>query len=228
MTFKDIILEQGEFYAEVTPKDTIFLHHTAGSHRPDWVVSGAWENDKNKAGQKLPVATAFVIGGISTTDGNADWDGVIVRAFDEKYWAHHLGTSLPNNKQLNMKSVAIEICNYGYVIKGKDGQFYNYVNKPVPASMVIELDQPFRGYKFYHKYTDKQIEALGQLIKFLAEKFNINLKKGLAEVISSASAFELNIAAQRGAPGVWSHSNVLQGKFDLYPDPRIISLLKSL
>ena len=40
----------------------IYLHHTAGSHRPDWVVA-SWERDKTGSGGVRHIATAYVIGG---------------------------------------------------------------------------------------------------------------------------------------------------------------------
>lgn len=226
---RDLRLEEGEYYSEVVEKDAIFLHHTAGSHRPDWVISGAWENDKTKAGLKLPVATAYVIGGISTTDRNGDFDGVIYRAFPDNMWAHHLGTTRANNSLLNKKSVAIEICNYGGLTKGKDGKFYTYVNKPVPVDMVVELPAAFRGYKYYHAYTNKQLSALRNLIVDICRRHTkIDPTKGMQSVIDTSTAFEINLSACGGGGGIWSHSSVLESKSDVYPDPRLIELIKSL
>lgn len=229
MEMKIILLEDGEYHKEITKKDTIYLHHTAGSHRPDYSING-WETDKNKAGGQLAVATSYLIGGISTTDRNADWDGVIVKAFDDKYWAHHLGTTAANNKVLNQKSVAIEICNYGPLTKTKDGIFLNYVNKPVPADMVEELAVPFRGYKYYHKYTKKQMATVRALMEDIATRHGINMKAGLRELFmrQGISALELQADALAGKPGVWSHTNVIGGKFDLNPQTAVLDLIKSL
>jgi len=99
--------------------------------------------------------------------------------FLKKNWAHHLGTKATNNVTLNKQSIAIEICNYGPITKSTDGKFYNYVNKPVPTEMVVELATPFQGYKFYHKYTDKQIASLKELLIDLSARFKIDLKSGL-------------------------------------------------
>ena len=93
-------LPEDEYYPLTNVKKTIVLHHTAGSHRPDWVISG-WDKDKSKGGKTLRVATQFVIGGKSTRDGNDDWDGVIYQAFPVDMWAHHLGTKLSNNKEFS-------------------------------------------------------------------------------------------------------------------------------
>ncbi|MFL5764187.1 MAG: N-acetylmuramoyl-L-alanine amidase [Bacteroidia bacterium] len=230
MTIKDIPLVKGEYYDEVIRKDTIYIHHTAGSHHPDYTIAG-WNADKTKNGQQLKVATAYVIGGLSTTDKDASWDGVICRAFPEDRWAHHLGLTATNNAQLNSKSIAIEICNYGPITKSNDGKFYNYVNKPVPAEMVIELEKPFQGYKFYHRYTDKQIAALKELLLDLAVRFKIDLKSGLKPLLmqnKGADAFLISPDALAGKPGLWTHTNVRKDKFDCSPQDNLISMIKSL
>lgn len=229
MIFTDKILSVGEYYKEIVEKDTIFIHHTAGSHRPDWTIDG-WAHDRTKAGGQLAVATAYVIGGISTTDNDASFDGKIYRAFDDKYWAHHLGLQYANNKILNAKSIAIEICNYGPIVKGSDGTFFNYVKKPVPANMVIKLEKPFRGYDYWHKYTDAQLASLKALLLDIAARYQkVDIRAGLKLFIhQGAPAFEVNGGALKGVSGVWSHSSVRSDKFDVYPNPQLIELIKSL
>lgn len=227
---KSIPLVKGEYYAEVVKKDTIYIHHTAGGHRPDWTIAG-WNSDKSKNGQQLKVATAYVIGGLSTSDKDASWDGVICKCFPEDNWAHHLGLSTPNNGTLNAKSIAIEICNYGPITLSNDGHYYNYVKKQVPKEMVVELATPYQGYKFYHKYTDKQIAALKELLLDLSVRFKIDLKSGLQSALKLSNnhdAFLLNQDALAGKPGLWTHTNVRKDKFDCSPQDNLIAMIKSL
>ena len=96
----DQFLEDGEYFKKTTHKDTICLHHTAGGHRPDWTIA-CWEQDKNSAGAKLPVATPYVIGGKSTSDGSVEFNGKVYRCHDDAFWAHHLGVKATNNTLLN-------------------------------------------------------------------------------------------------------------------------------
>lgn len=229
MIITDKILEPGEYYKEVVEKDTVYLHHTAGSHRPDWTIAG-WEFDKNKAGGKLEVGTAYVIGGISTSGNDQSFDGKIYRAFDDKYWAHHLGLTAMNNKLLNQKSIGIEICNYGPLVKSKDGTFFNYVKKPVPADMAIKIEKPFRQYEYYHKYTEKQLVSVKALLLDIAARHpKVDIRGGLRLFIhQGAPAFEINGGASKGVSGVWSHSSVRADKFDVCPQPQLIELIKSL
>ena len=231
MKIVDHILPFGEYYADIRKKDTVYLHHTAGGHRPDWTIDG-WKHDRTKTGGKLAVATAYVIGGISTVNADASFDGHVYRAFDEKYWAHHLGLKQQNNRNLNQRSIAIEICNYGPLVLNKEGKFINYVNREVPASMVATLDEPFRGYKYYHRYTDKQLESLRSLLLGISERHDIDIRRGLRECFQvpyrHSFAFELKEDASTGSPGLWTHSNVRKDKSDCFPQPELIDLILSL
>jgi hypothetical protein len=276
LNIKSIPLEIGEYGTDKIKKDTIYLHHTAGGHRPDWTIAG-WNADRTRSGGRLRVATSYVIGGISTTDGKNEWDGTITRCFPDDMWAHHLGLETANNDAFNKRSIAIELCSYGPLTLSRDGKFYNYVNKPVPAAQVIEVSKPFKGYKYYHKYSARQLESLRALLLDLGERFGIDLKAGLHKYITlegfkipaglgvleqqkwlnakgfrgkdgkplkengiedantqfamscvGQSPFELNKEALNGLPGIWTHVNVRNDKFDCSPQPELIAMIKSL
>ena len=191
-------LPEDEYFSEETIKNSIVLHHTAGSHRPDWVVS-AWDRDKTKGGKSLRVATHYIVGGKSTRDGNTEWDGKIIESFDLKYWAHHIGSKSSNNSQLNKQSVGIEICNYGPLTRSQSGEFFTYVNTLVPKEDVIDLGKNFRGYRYYHNYTDKQIESVKELILSLSEKYSIDVCKGINELFEpyDESVKTMSVAEQQ-------------------------------
>jgi len=229
MNITDKFLEKGEYFDEVFEKNVFYLHHTAGGHRADWVIAG-WDVDDNvdSQGKKTPrsVATSYVIGGTSTRDSNdTKFDGQVYRCFDDKLWSHHLGTTQKNNRQLNRNSIGVEICNYGQLTKSSDGKFYTYVNTVVPNSMVIELQKPFRGFRFYHRYTDKQIASTKELILAMKAKYpKISLRTPLLTV----DGFDINQDAQLGVSGVYTHSNVRKDKFDCSPQPKLIAMLKEI
>lgn len=227
MKITDQILPAGEYYDTPETKVAIVIHHTAGSHRPDYTID-AWTHDKAKNGGVLPVGTAYVIGGISTRNNDASFDGHIYRAFDDKYWAHHLGTSAVNNTDLNKHTIAIEICNYGPVHKTPDGKFLNYVNSEIPANMVGSLDKPFKGFSYYHKYTEAQLASLKELLLDISKRHHIDLKRGMQELITAGTAFEINMLALSGKPGLWTHVNFRNDKSDCWPQPQLIDLIKSL
>lgn len=274
-------LPEDEYFSYVTEKKTIVLHHTAGSHRPDWVIDG-WDRDKTKGGKPLRVATQYVIGNRSTRGNDDDFDGKIFQAFPVDMWAHHLGTKNQNNTQLNKQAVGIEICCYGPLTKSSTGNYYTYVNSLVPEEQVIDLGKNFRGYRYYHSYSDKQIIALKYIISYLSDEYNIDTTIGLVDLIDirqpmvtdipvielqkflnkkgylgmdrrplvedgdygrntkyalrlyndaktgKFNAFSYQPLANEGGSGIWSHSNYRKDKFDVYPHPKLIEMLKSL
>ncbi len=215
---RDLPMPRSEYLPSVVPKRTIVLHHTAGSHRPDNVIRW-WSSDNQGR-----VATAFVIGGLPTS-GPADtsFDGVIYRAFDERYWAYHLGIQGPGAGTLDAQAVAIEICNWGFLRKTADGRYLNYVGGEVPDDQVVKLAKPFRGFSFYHRYTDAQLVSVRMLVLDLADKFSVQVKGKYA-----AGWFKESQQALAGAPGLWSHIHYRLDKTDLSPQPAVIDMLNSL
>ncbi len=181
MDIKKQYLQNEEYYHETVDKKTIYLHHTAGSHRPDWVIA-SWERDKTGSGGVRHIATAYVIGGKSTRDANTDFDGVVIECHPPEKWAHHLGIKANNNKRLNQESIGIEICNYGPLTK-KGDEYFNYVNGKVPADQVVDLGYDFRGFRYHHAYTSAQIEATKNLVVKLGNDYNIDLSKGMQSLL---------------------------------------------
>jgi peptidoglycan hydrolase-like protein with peptidoglycan-binding domain len=229
----DCLLTDEEYYKEESAKNTIWLHHTAGGSRPDWTIGG-WEKDfqkdsdgnaildSNGRPKSLKVATQYVVGRKSSTSDETIWDGKILRAFDDKYWSYHLGVN-KNSQQLNSRSIGIEICNYGPLTLGKDGRFYNYVNKPINESDVVELSKPFRGYKYYEKYTDNQLESVRKLILHLKNQWMIDIETGIYD----EDWFEYN-DKWFSLGGIRSHTQVRKDKFDVFPQRELIEMLNSL
>ncbi len=215
--FEKRYMDRDEYLAGPTQKQWVFLHHTAGWHNPVNVVS-SWNNDT-----RGKIATEFVIGGQSVTGNDNSYDGMLVQAFPAGAYAWHLGIG---NNNMHRNSVGIELCNFSWVKNGK-----TYVNTPVAASQIVELDKPFRGFSCWHRYSDKQLETLKKLLLFVAKRDSIDITKGLPELIKQkgAEAFDIcDIAMCRNKPGLWSHSNVDRGKFDVFPQPELIDMLLSL
>lgn len=207
---KQVRLKESQYFAEESAKTQIYLHHTAGNGNAE-AVSRYWNGTSDR------VATAFVVG----------QDGLIVQCFSSKHWAWHLGISKAEfkgqgakYKNLDKASVGIEVCNWGY-LKEKDGKFYNYVNARVPESMVTTLDEPFKGYKHWYKYTDAQIESTRQLLVYLCDTYNIPREY-------RAQIFSLDKEAFKGTPGIYTHNSVRKDKSDIYPCPRMIQMLENL
>ena len=64
--------------------------------------------------------------------------------------------------------------------------------------------------------------------KMLVEDGVYGIKTKEAESKIGFNPFELNQNALDGYPGIWSHSNVRIDKSDVFPQPELINLLKSI
>lgn len=207
---KQVRLKETQYFPEESVKTQIYLHHTAGSGNAE-AVSRYWNGTSDR------IATAFVVGS----------DGTIVQCFSSKHWAWHLGIDQKEFKlvkqpytNLNKTSVGIEVCNWGYLTE-KGGNFYTYVGTKVPASMVTTLEEPYKGFKYWYKYTDQQIESTRQLLVYLCETYDIP-KEYRPEI------FGLDIEAFKNTKGIFTHNSVRKDKSDIYPCPRFIEMLKNL
>ena len=202
MKIIDNLLADNQYFKSIQPKKQIVIHHTAGSGNAKNVIHG-WNFNQ------VEVGTAYVIDSI----------GDIYKAFEPQYWAYHLGLKSANNVPLNKQSIGIEVCNWGQLIE-KDGKYYNYVNKEVPHTEVVQLPK-FRGYEYYHAYNSKQIEALKELILFLGEKFGIDLTY-------NADMWDISQDALSGKNGLYTHVSYRSDKNDMSPQTELITMLKSL
>lgn len=213
-------LANDQYYREEVPKRTIFLHHTAGNPNPYAVLK--WWNETPER-----VGTAFVIGGKPTTKDN--WvDGDIIQAFSSKHWAYHLGLVKANmppgsldSKTLNAQAIAIEICNWGPVTR-KNGKFVTYVNTILNGDEVVDLGQDYRGFRFWHKYTDAQLSSAKALCQYLGKTYNIPLGYKGDEM------FELDMRCFEGESGVWTHTSCRQDKTDCSPQPNFVAMVRGL
>jgi len=208
-----------QYLAEEYPKAQIYLHHTAGNANPFGVFTG-WASNPER------IATCVSIGGKPGT--NANWeDGEVVQGFSSKFWAYHLGlkestfqsAGVPY-KSLDKISIGIEICNWGQ-LTARDGKFYNYVNREVPEEEVCYLNQPYKGFKYFHNYTDAQIAAVKDLLLLWKQRYNIPLTY-------NPDIWDITPRALRGEAGVFTHNSVRRDKVDIYPHPKMIQMLQSL
>ena len=211
-------LPVGEYKQGPTNKEYVFIHHTAGWHNPYNCID-SWGRDSRGA-----VATEFVLGGQSVKGNDTKYDGEMVQAFPEGSYGWHLGKN--GSQHMHTHSVAIEVCNFGYI---KDGK--TYAGTRVAEDQIVTLSQPFRGYKDWHRYSDKQIESLHKWILWTSERDGIDVREGLPNLIRKigVSAFEFQEDAYYGrVKGLWTHTNTRKDKSDMFPQQELIDMLLSL
>ena len=211
-------LPKGEYKNGPTNKEYVFLHHTAGWHNPFKTIDH-WGRDSRGA-----VATEFVLGGQSVKGNDNKYDGKMVQAFPEGAYGWHLGKN--GSQHMHTHSVGIEVNNFGYIINGK-----TYAGTRVEESQIVTLKEPFRNHKTWHKYSDKQIEAIKLWLLWIAERDNIDVREGLPSLIKEkgAKAFDFNPDAYYGKiKGTWTHTNTRRDKFDMFPQDELLEMLTNL
>ena len=211
-------LPKGEYLNGPSKKEYCFLHHTAGWNNPYKTVRN-WGNDTRGR-----IATEFVLGGQKLTNGNNDYDGVMVQCMPEGAYGWHLGKN--GSQYMHKHSVGIEVNNFGYLKNGKA-----YQGSTAHESQIVELAESFRGYKQWHRYSDAQIEALDKWIRWIGERDGIDIRAGLPALVKEkgAAAFEWNADAYYGkVKGLWTHTNTRKDKTDMFPQQELLDLLTSL
>ena len=130
---------------------------------------------------------------------------------------------------MERQSVGIEIVSAGQLYKETNGFYFYplYPNKNpkqlIPTSDVWELKTAWRGYNYYHKYTDNQISSVVNLIKYLVKMFKIPIQPDLTQF------YEYNEEVwKKGLSGLWSHSTVITYKTDIVPEFNFLNQLYSL
>ena len=214
MNIKQIPFGAAHYFNEEIPKRQIYLHHTAGNDNAAGVFK-YWEQTTER------VATCVVI----------DSQGLIAQGFSSAKWAYHLGveTKVFNSQGLRYEpldklSIGIELCNWGALTKvgeGEDAKYLNYIGREVPADQVTELEEPYKGFKYWHSYTDAQIESVKELLLLWSDKYKIPLDY-------NEDIWGLTARALSAQPGVYTHNSVRKDKTDVYPHPKLIEMLKSL
>lgn len=218
-------LPAGQFFAEETKKEMIFVHHTASSPSPYGVLAW-WASNAERVG------TSFIISGKPQAGNSRYKDGEIVQAFSSKHWGYHLGLKKAHLVQggktsewLNKHSIGIEICNWGQLTL-RNGRFCTYAHteaRPsvVAESDVLELDAPYRGFKYYQRYTDAQIEQTRKLLLYLGQTWDIPTKYAGDEI------FNIDRRALMGIPSIYTHTSVRPDKNDCFPQKELIQMLAS-
>ena len=211
-------LPKGEYLNGPSKKEYCFLHHTAGWNNPYKTIRN-WGNDTRGR-----IATEFVLGGQKLTNGNNDYDGVMVQCMPEGAYGWHLGKN--GSQYMHKHSVGIEVNNFGYL---KDGKAYQ--GSTAHESQIVELAESFRGYKQWHRYSDAQIEALDKWIRWIGERDGIDIRAGLPALVKEkgVSAFDWNADAYYGkVKGLWTHTNTRKDKSDMFPQQELLDMLVSL
>lgn len=206
-------LPAGAYFNEVTPKDMVLLHFTAGGS-----ASGAIETFKNYPKTNgYPVSTHYVV----------DTDGTVYKLFEERYWSYHLGIkgNDAEKHRHDKRSVAIEIVNVGALrIKGDLMCYWPPLDKnglPLFTSKFcaigdrpkyVRLQTSWRDETFFAAFPQAQIDAAAELTNDICTRIGIPKR-----IPPPDRMFDFDIGFYKKFVGVTSHVNWRPDKTDLAP-----------
>lgn len=212
-----------KYFKEVHKKTQIVLHHTVSGPGIKGDLA-TWINNKYNVGTCIIIAR----------------DGTPYQLFSSKYWAYHLGAGDHNQDR---RSIGIELDNWGWLKPGGGLKVFRYDHKvfqhfktkPKLTSTekfytvygnavdvpVEYYPQGFRGHKYYEKYTNEQLQTVGELLLLWRDRYKIPLNY-------NPEMWDVSKEAKWGKPGVWSHTSFRPApqKTDVHPQPELIQMLK--
>lgn len=213
------------YFKEAFSKNQIYLSHTNTHPHPSFAIK-KWVNSPYK------VSSCFVVAGKPYTNENFYEDGQIHQCFNSKFWAIHLGihaklNNVPSrfykkeiSRKLEKHSINIAICNAG-ALTWESGRFYSSFRKVIDEKDVIEYMEPYRGNRFYHKYTPAQIESLKSILIYLNELYNIPLDY-------KSEIWDISENALKGEAGIFTKCSVRSDLNSCHPQPELIQMLLDL
>lgn len=137
--------------------DTIVIHYTA-TNNINGDIRTLYESTKEASVQ-------FVI----------DTDGKVVQLMPANKIAWHAGKSRMGNRTgMNKYSIGIEIVNPGYLVKRSDGSLATWYNQIVSPENAVKLKHKNENFeRFWHNYTNEQINSVIELCQALYNAYNI-------------------------------------------------------
>ena len=222
MKIKYDYLPLSEYVDEVTSKQTIVIHHTAGASLRsalDW-----WKSDPRR------VATHYII----------DRNGEIVCVMPENCWAYQglapTGATREHIKRLEAQAIGIELVSWGKL----DEFGRTWTGAVVPRERIATLIPNWRGEQWFERYTDEQLRSLGWLVQDVAKRNHIVLLTDdtARDVVRKTTKedrfgrdfirnyfFSVNKRACEGAMGLWGHCSYTDRKTDPFPQYELVNLL---
>ena len=220
------------FFDTETPKKQLYLHHTVSGQNIQNVIDD-WSKRTDR------VSTHYV------TNNN----GEIEQLFEDEFWSYHLGVKPPAFaakrlpfQNLNRTSIGIELCSWGGLTAKFDNDgsndaayadliYRNSVGGEIDSNSVTQAVDAngkkitYKGYRYFEKYSNAQINVVKGKLQELMGKYNIPFKYNYDELFKEGN---LSTAALSGEKGIYTHNSVRTNKSDVFPQKELIEMLKSI
>lgn len=205
----EIPFDESQYYKATYEKTQIVLHHTV-SNGSAKAVADYWASNPDRVG------TPIIL----------DKDGQMYQLFSSRFYAGHVGDVSKEMKKFNLparscskNSVGVELINMGGLVLNS-GKFYDSYGKEFTGE-TVHFPNKYRGWEYFAKYPQKQIDALKQLIIFWGDMHKIPIKY-------NKDIWDVTERALKGEPGLFLHTSFRFDKSDLFPQEEMIAMLESL
>ena len=211
------------YYDGPSPKNQIYLHHTAGATKSPSKTIRSWSKRTDR------VSTHYITNNLGDKE----------QLYTDEAWGNHLGIKKSTFKKyglpwkhLNKYSLGIEMQSYGYLTKKGDKYITAYGNA-VPADTVAQpVDKngnpiAYKGKKYYQKYNAANIAHVKDIVTGWMSKYGIPFVYNYDELFPN-SGDPLSKKALGGEAGVYTHNSVKTGKSDVFPQKELLDMLKSI
>jgi len=223
MTIVEFDASKDQYYKELNKKEQIILKSSLSEGNNLFVKNKfLWENKISKSAY----GSAFIIGGEDYSSFNKRiCDGEIIKLFDEKYWSNFINSQSTNIEQLNRASISITVCNWGPLMISPDGYLANWLGEKVNEKNYYDLGREWRGFRYFYKYTNAQLDSLAVILKWLIQKWNIQTH---SHYYAQPWWSEINRDVQSGKNGLWNEASFSLQSFGMHPQPELLQILSSL
>jgi len=186
VTIKNRFLEKTNYYTEKTPKDKIVI---GNSYSSDLSHIDRWLNTYNG---KYKRTAHFTI----------DLNGDIYQHIDLDYWSNFVNCKYDKN------IISIVLVNEGWLaFDSVNNQYYDFLNNKYNRKLK-PIIIPWRNFKYWSPYENKQNLSLINLCLYLFNEYNINLN------VVEDNLIIKNIGDYKG---ILTRANINKGYTDLTP-----------
>ncbi|MDQ3698666.1 MAG: N-acetylmuramoyl-L-alanine amidase [Gemmatimonadota bacterium] len=154
-------LPANQYFPSTNAKTGIALHHTVGGSAKS--TFDYWRDNAEQVG------TAYLI----------DRDGTIFEVFEPEAWAWQFGLPWPAATKIKFERrfIGIELASEGGLREGPDGKLYCF-DRVSPKTVkrreeAFDCGRVFRGYRWFDRYENAQMDSLCSLVDHLCGTFDI-------------------------------------------------------
>ncbi len=206
---RSLRLPDGEYFSGHFEKTGICIHHTVGGSAKS--TFNWWMRDNQMVG------TAYII----------ERDGTIFEVFDPSSWAWQFGLNWDYEDKIAFEKrfIGIEIASEGGLIEHENKLYFFDTVSPRTLKQdkedVFDFGSNYRGYRYFDKYQEAQIDSLTELINHLCDTYTVPRQ-------FPQNPLTFHGERLKSFNGIIGHTMVRKDKTDPIPDNNLWTTLQTI